>query len=48
VQKPRMPNKSPPTMKQKLQMDGVSGPARGALPGRNVGWLGAAAQRRKF
>ena len=47
VQKPRMPNKSPPTMKQKLQMDGVSGPARGALPGRNVGWLGAAAQRRK-
>ena len=48
VQRPRMPNKSPPTtMKRKLQVDGVSGPVRGALPGRNVGWLGAAAQHRK-
>ena len=47
VQRPRMPNKSPPTtMKQKLQMDGVSGPVRGALPGRNVDWLGAAAQKK--
>ena len=47
VQRPRMPNKSPPaTMKQKLRMDGVPGPVRGALPGRNVDWLGAAAQHR--
>ena len=46
-QRPRMSSKSPPTtMKRKLQVGGVSGPVRRALPRGNVGWLGAAAQHR--